>query len=43
MKLVIITAIVAFDKEVKKMLKQAKVFSYSYRDEKDTEIVQKKH
>ena len=34
MKLVIITAIVAFDKEVKKMLKQAKVFSYSYRDVK---------
>lgn len=34
MKLVIITAIAEFDKEVKKMLKEAKVLSYSYRDVK---------
>lgn len=30
MKLVLITAIAEFDKEVKKMLKEAKVLSYSY-------------
>lgn len=34
MKLVVITAIAAFEKEVKKMLKEAKVKSYSYRDVK---------
>ena len=34
MKLVVITAIAEFDKEVKKMLKEAKVLSYSYRDVK---------
>lgn len=34
MKLVFITAIAEFDKEVKKMLKEAKVLSYSYRDVK---------
>jgi len=34
MKLVLITAIAAFDKEIKKMLKEAKVKSYSYRDVK---------
>jgi len=32
MKLVIITAIAEFEKDVKKMLKEAKVKSYSYRD-----------
>ena len=34
MKLVLITAIAEFEKEVKKMLKEAKVKSYSYRDVK---------
>ena len=34
MKLVVITVIVEFDKAVKKMLKEAKVLSYSYRDVK---------
>ena len=34
MKLVVITAIAEFEKEVKKMLKEAKVKSYSYRDVK---------
>ncbi|EAZ96170.1 hypothetical protein FBBAL38_02085 [Flavobacteria bacterium BAL38] len=34
MKLVVITAIAEFEKEVKKMLKNAKVLSYSYRDVK---------
>lgn len=34
MKLVVITAIAEFDKEVKKMLKEAKVLSFSYRDVK---------
>lgn len=34
MKLVLITAIAEFDKEIKKMLKEAKVKSYSYRDVK---------
>ena len=34
MKLVVITAIAAFEKEIKKMLKEAKVKSYSYRDVK---------
>ena len=32
MKLVLITAIAEFEKDVKKMLKEAKVKSYSYRD-----------
>ena len=35
MKLVVITAIAEFEKEVKKMLKNAKVLSYSYRDVKE--------
>jgi nitrogen regulatory protein PII len=34
MKLVLITAIAEFEKDVKKMLKDAKVKSYSYRDVK---------
>ncbi|MBP9848119.1 MAG: hypothetical protein KBC58_01645 [Flavobacterium sp.] len=34
MKLVLITAIAEFEKDVKKMLKEAKVKSYSYRDVK---------
>ena len=34
MKLVVITAIAEFEKDVKKMLKEAKVKSYSYRDVK---------
>lgn len=34
MKLVLITAIAAFEQDVKKMLKEAKVTSYSYRDVK---------
>ncbi|MCB0451242.1 MAG: hypothetical protein KDC97_14095, partial [Confluentibacter sp.] len=34
MKLVLVTAIAEFDKEIKKMLKKAKVVSYSYRDVK---------
>ncbi|MBF04172.1 MAG: hypothetical protein CMP76_12835 [Flavobacterium sp.] len=34
MKLVVITVIAEFDKTVKKMLKEAKVVSYSYRDVK---------
>jgi nitrogen regulatory protein PII len=34
MKLVVITAIADFEKDVKKMLKEAKVKSYSYRDVK---------
>ncbi|VXB53536.1 conserved hypothetical protein [Flavobacterium sp. 9AF] len=34
MKLVILTAIEAFDKEIKKMLKEAKILSYSYREVK---------
>ena len=34
MKLVLITAITAFEKEVKKMLKEAKVTSYSYKNVK---------
>ena len=34
MKLVLIIAIAEFEKEVKKMLKEAKVKSYSYRDVK---------
>lgn len=34
MKLVIITAIVEFEKDIKKMLKEAKVKSYSYKDVK---------
>ncbi|MDP5096998.1 MAG: hypothetical protein NWP90_04845 [Flavobacterium sp.] len=34
MKLVVITAIAEFEKDVKKMLKNAKVLSYSYRDAK---------
>ena len=34
MKLVLITAIAEFGKDVKKMLKEAKVKSYSYRDVK---------
>ncbi|AWM12928.1 hypothetical protein NHF50_03300 [Flavobacterium sp. NRK F10] len=34
MKLVIITAIAEFEKEIKKILKEAKVLSYSYRDVK---------
>ncbi|MDP5000612.1 MAG: hypothetical protein NWQ14_10295 [Flavobacterium sp.] len=34
MKLVVITAIAEFEKDVKKMLKNAKVLSYSYRDVK---------
>ena len=32
MKLVVITAIAEFEKDIKKMLKEAKVKSYSYRD-----------
>jgi hypothetical protein len=34
MKLVIITAIAEFEKDIKKMLKEAKVKSYSYKDVK---------
>ncbi len=34
MKLVLITSIAEFEKDVKKMLKEAKVKSYSYRDVK---------
>ena len=34
MKLVLITAIAEFEKDIKKMLKEAKVKSYSYRDVK---------
>ena len=34
MKVVLITAIAEFEKDVKKMLKEAKVKSYSYRDVK---------
>lgn len=34
MKLVVITAIAEFEKDIKKMLKEAKVKSYSYRDVK---------
>lgn len=34
MKLILITAIAEFEKDVKKMLKEAKVKSYSYRDVK---------
>ena len=34
MKLVVITAIAEFEQDVKKMLKEAKVKSYSYRDVK---------
>ena len=34
MKFVLITAIAEFEKDVKKMLKEAKVKSYSYRDVK---------
>lgn len=34
MKLVVITAIAEFDKEVKKMLKEANVLSYSYKEVK---------
>lgn len=34
MKLVLITAIASFEKDVKKMLKEAKVASYSYHDVK---------
>lgn len=34
MKLVLVTAIAEFEKEIKKMLKLAKVLSYSYRDVK---------